>query len=48
MTAIEVPLYRRLAVGAGAAALVVFDVATLGFVTLVAAEWLIRRKRGLR
>jgi hypothetical protein len=32
--AISPPLYRRLAVGIGAAALVIIDVATLGFVTL--------------
>jgi hypothetical protein len=34
MSASDAPLYRRLAVGAGAAALVVADVFTLGFVTL--------------
>jgi len=34
MDAAHAPLYRRLAVGAGAAALVVADVFTLGFVTL--------------
>jgi hypothetical protein len=34
MSVARPPLYRRLAVGTGAAALVVVDVATLGFITL--------------